>query len=506
MLIRKNDTTQDLDMSEIKASEKKELNKEKPSYLVEVYYWPNKNAGFGHVSVEMKDASSPNKRQYISWAMCNDIEDDIRKHIMDPIILTKVIESKKTYDDFFKSYKESKYYYEKDKTVNYKGPYNTLTDNCVHCVQNILGFAGISNAATHSKKYRPKALFNSLKEQKGKEEWLENKTIVNSPEWQDKIVLSYVATANAETQKNLSIYLLSKLETEQQANELLTRCEINYIKGKISESNYPDMKKLSDEIVKKFPKARAEKITRANLNINTTEEAVDFMLKLIKHVANIVLEARDADSKLVNSEQNPSNPKSNDSKQDNAIFNLLRQNKILSVNNDVLCERLSKLYQLIVEIQNHFPKDKDKLLKSSQDASGMEVNTLKSLALIEKEGSNVRLNLTSIYNQLKFPYLVEENEKLFYKDLKSIITKYSEQKVITSIQKYTSPTENKLSHSFFNSKPKLNEIKLNNEEYEKIKEVKEILESHESAMNKLSERGPLEMKALNLETWNKIEK
>lgn len=112
-----------------------------------VYYWPNKNMGFGHVSMkvktlegyhhQLKDKSIIEKESiYISWAMGNNYETDSIKHGIEPIKF-ELIERSNDFNTFLNNYKKTDYF--RSKTG---GEYSFFKNNCAHCVAKMLKSAG----------------------------------------------------------------------------------------------------------------------------------------------------------------------------------------------------------------------------------------------------------------------------------------------------------------------------------------------------------------------------
>ena len=103
-----------------------------------LYYWPNKNMGFGHVALEVADNNS-GKYRYMSWAMGNAYYADEAKHLIEPEIIPLPIKSRVQSDMFFEWFERSPYgkrvfTHEGDFNREYGKEYRLLTNNCAHAV------------------------------------------------------------------------------------------------------------------------------------------------------------------------------------------------------------------------------------------------------------------------------------------------------------------------------------------------------------------------------------
>ena len=114
------------------------------SIKIKLHFWPNKNCGFGHVSLTLTDESSYTKQIYISYAMGDNLLEDQHKHGVPSIDIILPSINDVTYDQIISKYNQSAYSPTQNhiKNPNYKKNYNLITNNCAHCVEYILFEAG----------------------------------------------------------------------------------------------------------------------------------------------------------------------------------------------------------------------------------------------------------------------------------------------------------------------------------------------------------------------------
>lgn len=94
----------------------------------EVIYWNSGNYGFGHVAIEVTD-SLDGKKQYISWALGNNEEYDLNRFGL-PAAKIMLPPLKNGNFDVLQG------------VAKYRGPYHLLSNNCAHCVQEVLKSIG----------------------------------------------------------------------------------------------------------------------------------------------------------------------------------------------------------------------------------------------------------------------------------------------------------------------------------------------------------------------------
>ncbi len=99
---------------------------------VQVFYWDNKNLGFGHIALNI-DAATP---VYLSYAMGNDLATDLQKHGKEPEVLLLPPRSSEELSSFNDWYEQSPY--SDSARDTYGQDYHLLKHNCAHAVVNAL--------------------------------------------------------------------------------------------------------------------------------------------------------------------------------------------------------------------------------------------------------------------------------------------------------------------------------------------------------------------------------
>ncbi len=131
------------------------------SASVELFYWDNKNLGFGHVAVKIAAAPMIGDDIYVSYAMGNDFAVDLQKHGKAPERLTLPPPSPETLEHFMSWYFNSTYADPYSDT--YGQDYNILRHNCAHAALNVLrqlGYALPING-DHPLALRPNQVFRA---------------------------------------------------------------------------------------------------------------------------------------------------------------------------------------------------------------------------------------------------------------------------------------------------------------------------------------------------------
>ena len=102
---------------------------------VEIFYWNNKNLGFGHVAAG-PTGSGPEGFHYISYAMGNDYSADMQKHGKDPKRIRLPERTPEQMEEFERWYASSSY--NEVKSDTYGKDYSMLKHNCAHAVLDVL--------------------------------------------------------------------------------------------------------------------------------------------------------------------------------------------------------------------------------------------------------------------------------------------------------------------------------------------------------------------------------
>lgn len=204
----------------------KEVKEEKPNIRVRIFYWPNKNAQFGHIAIEVEDIDTK-KNEYISWAMGNSMIVDLSKHQIDPLILTADFHG--DYEDFVREYRETMYSKVPDKVYdksgfseeykNYKRQYNIVTHNCTHSVCKILEMVEVDVPKSIIGYYKPESLYRALYDDK---RWRSEENISDKPEWKKEVIQSYLSQKQRVDRRAFeTAYLLNNIKSTEEANRFL---------------------------------------------------------------------------------------------------------------------------------------------------------------------------------------------------------------------------------------------------------------------------------------------
>lgn len=103
---------------------------------VEVFYWDNKNLGFGHVATAIHGLGTEHRDYYVSYAMGNNYEVDREKHGKDPERLRlpeRSAEQMATFEQWYAASPYSNVY-----SADYGADYKFLTHNCAHAILDVL--------------------------------------------------------------------------------------------------------------------------------------------------------------------------------------------------------------------------------------------------------------------------------------------------------------------------------------------------------------------------------
>ena len=100
--------------------------------VVELLYWDNKNLGFGHVALSIRNTGDQGDSVYLSFAMGNDYAVDRAKHGKDPVRLVLPVRSDEQLGKFLAWYEESPY--SDIYSSSYGADYDLLKHNCAHAI------------------------------------------------------------------------------------------------------------------------------------------------------------------------------------------------------------------------------------------------------------------------------------------------------------------------------------------------------------------------------------
>ena len=131
---------------------------------VNLLFWNNKNLGFGHVSMEVRsgDPKDSIPAYYLSYAMGNSLDIDMKKHRSFPkkVKLPLIKENLVAFGEWFR---QSPYF--DPNADGYGNDYSLFSHNCAHAVLSALDILGYDLGANSPRPFglRPHWVFHRAK-------------------------------------------------------------------------------------------------------------------------------------------------------------------------------------------------------------------------------------------------------------------------------------------------------------------------------------------------------